>query len=150
MNKILTKRVSFILLVIWLIVIFVFSNMSGVRSSNLSRIILSSLTNNVVKKTDIFDLLHLFLRKSAHISEYFILSALAYSYFKFYIDRDNLLNISVLIFVAVCSFIDEYHQLFVSGRTGKLIDVLIDIAGAIIFLIFIFIRRKNATSRKSD
>ena len=150
MNKILTKRVSFALLVIWLIIIFIFSSMSGVKSSNLSRVILSSVTNNVVKRTDVFDLLHLLLRKSAHICEYIILSALAYSYFKYYIDRNNLLYISILIFVAVCSIIDEYHQLFISGRTGKLIDVLIDIAGAIIFLVFIIIRKKNVASRKSN
>ena len=37
---------------------------------------------------------------------------------------------------AVLAALDEFHQLFVPGRDGKLSDVLIDTCGAVCFLLF--------------
>lgn len=150
MNKILTKKVSLLLLVIWLLVIFIFSSMNGGASSSLSKNILMGLTNNSVTSKHTFDLLHLILRKSAHFIEYFILSALIYNYLRFYNLKQNSLYILVFIFNLICSILDELHQVLTLGRTGKVIDVLIDSLGAIIFLIIIIIVNRNATKRKSN
>ena len=150
MNKILTKKVSLLLLVIWLLVIFIFSSMNGGSSSSLSKNILMGLTNNSVASKHTFDLLHLILRKSAHFLEYFILSALIYNYLRFYNFKQNSLYILVFIFNLICSILDELHQVLTLGRTGKLVDVLIDSLGAILFLIIIIIVNKNATKRKSN
>ena len=35
------------------------------------------------------------------------------------------------------AIVDEYHQLFVSGRNGSILDVAIDFAGIVITLIII-------------
>ena len=40
----------------------------------------------------------------------------------------------VLGFVLVFAIADETHQLFIEGRTGRLLDVLIDLLGALIAL----------------
>ena len=150
MSKILTKRVSFILLVIWLVVIFVFSNMNGDVSYSLSTNVLNGITNNTLASSDIYDTLHLLLRKSAHVLEYFILSALIYNYLRFYNLKQNMLYLLVFIFNLVCSSLDELHQLLILDRDGRIFDVLIDSLGAIIFLIIIIIINRNATKRKSD
>ena len=150
MNKILTKKVSLLLLVIWLVVIFIFSSMTGGESSSLSKNILAGLINNSVTSKHTFDLLHLLLRKSAHFLEYFILSALIYNYLRFYNLKQNSLYILVFIFNLVCSIFDELHQILIQGRTGKVVDVLIDSLGAIIFLIIIIIVNRNAAKRKSN
>lgn len=150
MNKIFTKKVSFILLVIWLLIIFVFSNMNGDASDEISTTILYGLTNNTVFEKEVFSFLHMMVRKTAHVLEYFILSALLFSYLRFYITKEKRLFITVFILNFVCSCFDELHQLFIYERAGKLTDILIDSLGAIIFLIIIIIYRKNVTSRKSN
>ena len=150
MSKILTKRVSFILLVIWLVVIFVFSNMDGDASYSLSSNILNGITNNSVASVGLYDTLHLVLRKLAHVFEYFILSALIYNYLRFYNLKQNTLYILVFVFNLICSSLDELHQLLTLDRDGRLVDVLIDSLGAIIFLIIIIIINRNATKRKSN
>ena len=150
MSKILTKRVSFILLVIWLVVIFVFSNMDGDASYSLSSNILNGITNNSVANVSVYDTLHLVLRKLAHVLEYFILSALTYNYLRFYNLKQNTLYILVFVFNLICSSLDELHQLLILDRDGRLVDVLIDSLGAIIFLIIIIIINRNATKRKSN
>lgn len=145
----MTKRVSFLLLVIWLIVIFVFSNMNGTTSYALSQNILIDISNDLIANRPAFDLMHLLLRKAAHVFEYFVLSVLAYNYLRFYIHNNKKLYLTVFLFVVVCSSLDELHQFFIQERLGKPIDVLIDSMGVIIFLIFIIIY-KYVASRKSN
>lgn len=47
--------------------------------------------------------------------------------------------LSVIIALIICIIFagtDEYHQTFVAGRTGQLLDVIIDTAGGIIGILF--------------
>ena len=50
--------------------------------------------------------------------------------------RKRRLNPRFVILCAVLAALDEFHQLFVPGRDGKLSDVLIDTCGAVCFLLF--------------
>ena len=90
-------------------------------------------------------LLTFLVRKGAHIFANFVLGILTFnalrrinlSRFKF--NRPAVLSIIVCALYAVS---DEFHQLFVSGRSGELRDIIIDSCAAIVgvFIISIFVR----------
>jgi len=65
--------------------------------------------------------------RTAHIVEYSILGVLvirAYSYKKARIGVMTVLFLSV--FILLSGLFDEWHQTFVPGRTGQLIDAIFD------------------------
>ena len=81
----------------------------------------------------------LMFRKLAHITEYAILTLLFFrTTYKSLIFKKAILY-SALFSIAY-ALTDEYHQLFVLGRTGNLGDVLIDSVG--VFLAVFLIYRK--------
>ena len=117
------KIVKLLLIVIWLLVIFLFSNQDGSTST--------SLTNGILEKYLFFvdsDIFFMIIRKMAHITEYFILGILVLNFInEFKIDKK--IVVSSLICFILASF-DEFHQLFIPDRTGRLLDVFIDMIGA--------------------
>lgn len=89
-----------------------------------------------------YDLKMLIERKGAHILEFFVLACLFWKVLNYSIaDFKKKLSL-VLLFSLFYAISDEFHQLFVFGREGKLSDVGIDCVGIFIFLIFIFLFRK--------
>jgi VanZ family protein len=78
------------------------------------------------------EVLNTAIRKLGHILEYTILAIAVEFLLYLYKVRGRRLRIlgSALCFIYACS--DEFHQLFISDRSGKYIDVLIDSAGIII------------------
>lgn len=117
------KIIKLLLIVIWLLVIFLFSNQDGSTST--------SLTNGILEKYLFFvdsDIFFMIIRKMAHITEYFILGILVLNFInEFKVDKKII--ISILICFILASF-DEFHQLFIPDRTGRLLDVFIDMIGA--------------------
>lgn len=73
------------------------------------------------------------LRKTAHMLEYAILAALL-ARVGFSREQKGKIKIyAVVIFgVLIYALTDEWHQTYVPGRTGSIIDVLIDTAGGVI------------------
>ncbi len=70
------------------------------------------------------------IKKCAHVTEYFILGCLLY----FSLHRTtNLTKKSIIILLIAIGLIyassDEFHQTFVSGRDGRVRDILIDSMG---------------------
>ena len=57
--------------------------------------------------------------------------------------------ISAVIAIAFAAT-DEFHQTFVPGRYGCVLDVLIDAAGSIIGLIIVYIIYKNTCKHKVE
>lgn len=57
--------------------------------------------------------------------------------------------ISAVIAIAFAAT-DEFHQTFVPGRYGCVLDVLIDAAGSIIGLIIVYIIYKNMCKHKGE
>ncbi len=86
-----------------------------------------------------------FLRKIAHITEYFIFTFLLYRAFR---GSFNMNTFSLYISSAVFSFFyaisDEIHQYFVLGRCCSARDVLIDSIGIICFCIVIMFNPNRA------
>ena len=82
------------------------------------------------------------LRKSVHVTEYFILTFLLYRALK---NSFNSNLFCLFIFPFCLSFFyagsDEIHQLFVLGRSGCLRDVFIDTAGIFGFYLVLLYAR---------
>ncbi len=89
------------------------------------------------------------LRKYAHMAEYAMLAVPSALFF-----RELLLQRRVPLRALGCSLVfcflyacsDEYHQTFVPGRAGAMVDVAVDMAGAafgLILVLLISLRRKE-------
>ena len=76
-------------------------------------------------------------RKGAHIFEFFVLTILFGRVFWSQGIRSTFLYFSSALFALLFAVSDEIHQLFVFGREGKPLDVLIDSAGIILAVIIL-------------
>lgn len=143
MNK--SKFLKLLILILWMGIIFCFSNQpnSGQETHD---IIEETITT--VKKETFIDIINFIMRKSAHMTEYFILTILFVSLYKEYTNNKNkLIMISIIsCFLYACT--DEIHQLFIIGRAGQFIDVLIDTIGGLLFIIPYYIYKENSKTTK--
>lgn len=138
---------SWILLVIWMIFIFYMSAQPADISNSQSGFVIKLLQSiGIDSSGNNIDLLTTIVRKGAHFSEYAILGLLSYNVMKNYFAKKRARIFAVLIvFFYACS--DEFHQLFVSGRAGKITDVIIDTSGGIFSVLVIWmINLKNKLS----
>lgn len=119
------KVIKLLLIILWLLVIFIFSNQDGTTST--------ALTNDVLEKYLFFidsDVFFIIIRKIAHITEYLILGILVFGFVnEFKIDRKIIISLLICL---IFSSLDEFHQLFIPGRTGKILDVFIDMIGVLL------------------
>ena len=134
------KIIKLLFIVIWLLVIFLFSNQDGSTST--------SLTNGILEKYLFFvdsDIFFMIIRKIAHITEYFILGILVLNFInEFKVDKKII--ISILICFILASF-DEFHQLFIPDRTGRLLDVFIDMIGASLGILILSLIKNHKKQR---
>ena len=135
-NKKICLRIVFtILLLITFIIIFLFSNQNGENSSNLSQgfiyNILNKFTNNTLLIEEIIIKIEPIIRKIAHFSIYALVGVWSMCLMEtFDVNQKKKIGISTLIgFLYSCT--DEIHQLFISERSGSVIDVLIDTLGTL-------------------
>lgn len=128
---------AWILLALWMAFIFYMSSCNGNVSSDQSGTIVYILHN--ILGIDYSDKLIFIIRKCAHVSEFFILGILVINLISKYNVKYSYL-ISFIICVLYAS-IDEFHQLFVPGRSGQVTDVLIDLIGVVLGLLLVFLIR---------
>lgn len=86
-----------------------------------------------------------FLRKLAHAGEFGILAALLFRAFRGYNFNFWKSLIFSFILAVAYAFLDEFHQLFVVDRQGKLFDVFIDSLGVLlagVAVLFFKLRKK--------
>lgn len=144
--------VKFILLVFWMMFIFSLSSDNGDISTKKSdnfiiKIVevLSQKTLSDGEKEKWTTYLVVPVRKSAHLFVYLILGLLVYSFItEFMMNGYKVFLLSISFsFLYACS--DEFHQMFVSGRSGQISDVILDCFGALLgILIFKFmVERKK-------
>jgi VanZ family protein len=111
-----------------MLVIFLMSNeIAGTSSARSDEIVRTIQSIGVSAPADLLTFL---VRKAAHISAYFVLGILLFNLLKEYgLGVKKMIFISIAIaMLYACT--DEVHQVFVSGRSGEVRDVLIDTAGA--------------------
>lgn len=147
------KWVKLGLIIIWLIVIFMFSNEDGVKSSNTSDSFLLKVVEVLnLKKDDSIDneelisKYTLIIRKGAHFFAYFVLSILIYSLLSEFVHTKYKIVLFTILLCMGFAALDELHQYFVPGRSARIFDVLIDTSGAILGCIittfFTFLKNK--------
>lgn len=118
-------------LVFWMGFIF-FASTGNFSAPNTSRIIgplLKWLFPAITAEE--LERVHFLIRKTAHFSEYALFALLAARAFStssqdFFRRRWAL---SAFALVAIYALLDEYHQSFVSTRTGTIYDSLLDMSG---------------------
>lgn len=152
------KAISIILVIIWMIIVFLFSSQIGddsqVTSGNTIRKIITFFNENISnsKLEEIVEFLQPFIRKVAHFTLYTIGGFLIYNMFNLYnISNNKKLSYSILTGVLYSSS-DELHQLFVPGRSGMITDVIIDSLGVVtgILIFIIILKIINKISKKVD
>ena len=139
--------ISWLLVILWMIGIFILSSMDSELSNSKSK----GTINTVVESTvvvinkdisknsinSIVDILNKPLRKCMHSFVFFVLVILLLNAFY----SINIINYNGYLFSILISFIyactDEFHQLYVVGRTGQLIDIGIDMIG-VLFGVLVF------------
>lgn len=119
--------------VCWAIFIFSNSLQSGESSGEMSGSVTEAINKLLGAISPSLALTHRFVRKAAHFCEFGVLSTLvSFTLYFFFAKSDKrelwcLLAIPISALVAAC---DETIQVFVDGRGGSVIDVLIDTSGA--------------------
>lgn len=120
---------------VWMGIIFYLSSQPASQSAHLSTGIkkeLLSMLGHFVPGIENMELrsLDFYIRKNAHFIAYFILGmltllALVYS------EARKPANLALIIGL-LYAISDEFHQLFVPGRSGQFRDVIIDGAGTVL------------------
>lgn len=103
---------------------------------------------------DTVDLIHHFIRKSAHFTEYFIFCLLVYRGIR--VSRPNGRTwhwswaLLAWLIAAVYSVLDELHQIFVPSRGPSPWDSLLDSTGALFALIALYFVYRRYLGSRSD
>lgn len=143
----------FIPAICMMLLIFYMSHQPGNDSMQTSNFFVDFIRNVFSLSNEYVDILSTIIRKGAHMSEYALLAILLFYgfYHLLYVKYTYLVTLLVT-FIYACS--DEFHQLFIAGRSGQFTDVLVDTSGAIIGLIIlyfgIFIWKKQYRRTKGE
>ena len=140
------KKIIFaILTLLWVAVIFSFSLQPGEVSGDLSgsflRKVLEWFVPGVFEKLETMpqeqlDMWHMVLRKCAHFTEFAVLGVL--SGLTLLQTKVKWRGLSAMTFCLLIAAMDETLQLFVDGRAGRVLDVMIDGTGALVGIGVVF------------
>ena len=135
-----------LVIIAWMIVIYSFSAMNGFDSAGLTEVVLDKLydlerTNEtfstIIGMINIKYSFAYFIRKMAHMFIFCVLQIITFLMFRnfgFSFFKSILFSMLIVIGYA-CT--DEFHQLFVPGRSGQITDVMIDTLGGSIGVLII-------------
>lgn len=141
------KIIAWILIIFWMAFIFLMSNQPGDVSSKQSDFVVALMDMLGIDLNSRFgDLSTLIIRKGAHFTEYMILYFLAFNLLRLYISKKKAYIYSLfIVFGYACT--DEFHQLFIEGRSGQFKDVLIDTSGGTFGMVLIYLKNKFFTKK---
>lgn len=154
------KRLFLVLVIIWMVMIFVFSSrdgdLSGEDSGKVGRLVGEWFVPGFdewseVKQNAFIDKVDFPIRKTAHATEYAVLGMLIFgATYEIWRKKRYIVGIPWLC-GTIYAATDEIHQLFVPGRSGQVRDVLIDSCGAFIGVMLVtwmISRREKKRSTK--
>lgn len=156
--RFLLKPLAFVPALLMIFIIFNFSQQPGDVSAGLSLKISRKVVTTVdhvfeqnwseAQINQYVDKIHFYVRKAGHITEYFILAiTITLPLYVVFGLRHAILFIVSGIICVLLACGDEYHQTFISGRTGTPKDVLIDsigiFSGILVSEVFCFVGRKT-------
>ncbi len=138
------QKVYGVLVIVWMVAIFMFSAQNADESSRMSMGVGETVGKVFVKEYEswseekqlsFIDSVEFPIRKLAHASEYTLLGFLLMGALN---GRKSRALLTGVLYAAS----DEFHQLFVQGRSGQITDVMIDSGGVILgVLIYCLFRR---------
>lgn len=139
---------------IWMLCIFKLSSTNSTSSNGKSADIISIFIEDALNTTNSIgitnshpssekiahfsSLINAPMRKVMHATVYFILANLSMIALNRFFDHKSYIK-SIIITLLLCILFaasDEIHQLFVPGRSGKLMDVIIDSFGAVTGILY--------------
>lgn len=138
-----SKKLFYVLLAFfWMVTIFSFSNKNSTVSNSTSKKLIynvvslyESVSGHNINKNKVINKLNYPIRKLAHFSIYFLLGIIIYQLVNcFHVKHKFLITILICFLYATG---DEVHQLFVTGRSSRILDVFIDTSGSIVSLVII-------------
>jgi VanZ family protein len=147
----LKKAIILIICLLWFGFIFYNSTKSGDVSNTKSYTLLNKIRaeyrqldgeerqqyNNLPKSAR-EERLNLIIRKNAHAFEYCVLAiVISTILFQFKVKGRGAI-IYIMFICLIYAVLDEFHQIYVPGRTSSVRDVLIDFSGALIGMIFYY------------
>lgn len=148
-NDKIKQIINIILVLIWMIIVFSFSNEKGNESSNTSRgftiKIIQLILNKPIEENEILiNNIEKVIRKLAHYSIYTVGGFLIINSVYGIQAKTKGKVIGSISFGMIYAVTDELHQFFVPGRSARIFDVGIDtlgvITGVCIYLIMVKIQ----------
>ena len=149
------KLIMIILIILWAGLIFYASSRNSADSNSNSKRLIYNVTKKAITITNKYKLTNISvddanlkgivnkfnypLRKVAHAFVYFVLGILLFLFFKCFNISNNKVFLLVILICFIYSLTDEYHQIYVDGRTAKFIDCLIDTFGTFISCLILYI-----------
>ena len=147
-----TKKILLLILVLIGCITIFSANDSSKQSRGVTYNILKVLNGNKLSEKELTKLtkrVNPVIRKIAHFSIYMILAIFTYMFIeelniKSKSEKERLRKkiLYTCIFCIIYAIFDEIHQIYVPGRTGKVIDVVIDTLGAFMGIAIILLNDK--------
>ena len=130
------KKLPWLLVILWMTMIFYLSHQPATKSNCLSKEITEKIVKVVEKIVMDVDFnsvnFNHLIRKNAHFFSYLLLGVLVMNGLR----SSGVSGYRIIVFaLGICilyAISDEVHQLFVPGRGGRVTDVIIDSAGAVV------------------
>lgn len=145
------RKLAVIVCLLWMAFIFYQSSQTSQQSNELSHEIVNYIGSQQKEETKVekpesmviqeskwsFEQVNVFIRKSAHAFEFFILAILlAWVLMEYHISGWKV-TVMTLLAVLLYAISDEFHQLFVEGRSARIFDVTVDFVGGVIGISFV-------------
>lgn len=144
------KIILTFLTVIWLALIFFFSDAKGYDSQDVSDSFIDNTIVNICKffnkdlkeedEKEIIEVTSYPVRKLAHFTEYLILGILVFLTFKEY--GISYFAYMAFVFCVFYACTDEIHQFFVSERSMSIFDCMIDSLGSLTSITYLGFKRR--------
>ncbi len=143
-NLNLKKLFKFFLFFGCLLLIFYFSSQTSENSLELSSKFSDFLEDVIANYFFLYGFdCSFFVRKLAHFSLYFFLGIITFYLLNEYFSSLIKCFLFTFFICFFCACSDEFHQLFVFGRDGKFLDILIDCSGVLFSFLVLWIIRKR-------
>lgn len=160
-KKIVLRIILGVLIALWLDFIWCNSAENGSETVETSNGVTQIVAEIVVpgygglpqeEKTAVIEKISPPVRSLAHAFEFFVLALLVGALvYTFAFKSVFLKQISITLTACfLCACADEIHQYFVPGRTADILDILVDVAGALVgcgFLIAAALLRNNKANK---
>lgn len=151
------RKICMAVAIVWMIFIFAFSSRTGNVSSEDSGRVGRFVGETFVptfkdwskeKQQAFVDKVDHPIRKTAHATEYAILGMLLCGSIYEKEKQRRMKTIFPWIIGTLYAATDEFHQLFVPGRSGQITDVMLDSAGVLVGVFLIYIIWNHTVQKK--